>query len=318
MPTMTADAPAQILKGMADMPFWLLWLGLTLGSLMTLRWGVHAFWRLRTVADTPTARLRSAPQGYVELVGIARAHHGTVEARLSGTSCLWCRFRVEQRRRAGRNSRWVTLEWGETDRPFRLADDSGGCLVEPKGARIETRRRDVWLGPNRKPADRRPARLKLGPWITLTAGRTNRYRFTEERIHAGEPLYVLGHLETPRLGPEGQRHLERALLRLWKQDPQRMAALDTDGDGEISLDEWDQARERAARLALESTRQRDRSRLSRVRATGDAGRPFVIATYTESELIASLRWRTLGFTAAFVALSSTSGFALVARLAGTQ
>jgi hypothetical protein len=317
---MIADAPAQILKGMADMPFWLLWLGLTLGSLMMLRWGVHAFWRLRTVADTPTARVRSAPQGYVELAGVARAHHGEITGRLSGTACLWCRFRVEERRRGGRNSRWVTLESGETDRAFRLADDSGDCLIEPAGARIEPRRRDVWLGPNREPADRRPARLGfgLGPWITLPVGRANCYRFSEERIHAGEPLYLLGHLETPRLGAEGQRHLERALLRVWKRDPQRMAALDTDGDGEISLDEWDQAREQAARLARESSAQRDRSSLSRVGATGDASRPFVIATYTESELIASLRWRALGFTAAFVALSSTSGFALIARLAGPQ
>jgi hypothetical protein len=316
MPILTADAPALLVRGMADAPFWLVWLAMTLGSLWMLRTGVRAFWRLRTVADTPTARVRSAAQGYVELAGIARAHHREIEARLSCTPCLWCRFRVEERRRAGRNSRWVTLETGETDRPLRLDDGSGVCLIDPRGARVETRRRQVWLGPRRDPADPRPAALRLGPWFTLTAGRSNRYRFTEERIAAGDPLYVLGHLETPRLGPEEETRLERSLLRVWKRDPVRMAALDTDGDGEISVAEWEQARGLASRLARESARSPARAGLSRVRATGDSDRPFVIATYTEPELLSALRWKTLGYTAGFLVLSTAWGFALVARLAG--
>lgn len=318
MPMTIADAPAQLLQGMADVPFWLVWLAMTLSSLWMLRSGVRTFWRLRTVADTPTARVRSAAQGYVELSGIAGAHHGEIEARLSGRTCLWCRFRVQERRRTGRNNQWVTVESGETDRAFRLDDGSGACLIDPGGARVEPRRRQVWLGPRRDPADREPATLRLGPWITLRTGGSKRYRFTEERIEAGDPLYVLGHLETPRIGPEEQTRLERALLRVWKRDPGRMADFDADGDGEISLEEWNRARARASQLARERARSPDRSRLSRVGATGDADRPFVIATYTETELVGALGWRTLGYTAGFLVLTAAWGFALVSRLAGTQ
>ena len=45
------------------------------GGISLVLWILN-FRRVRAVADTPTSRVASAPQGYVELCGIARQHPG--------------------------------------------------------------------------------------------------------------------------------------------------------------------------------------------------------------------------------------------------
>ena len=311
------QALGQALLGMADLPFWLSWGLMGLGAFFLLRQGVRAFTALRTVADTPTARIRTAPQGYVELEGVARDQGEPLTAPLTHVPCLWYRFQIEERRRQGRGDKWVTVERGASARPFLLDDGSGQCLVEPAGARIEPRGRDVWHGPERSPGRRRAQGGMLFGFIHLPIGLGDRFRFTEERITAGEPVYLLGHFETPRRGPEEERDLTRSLLRVWKRDPKRMAALDTDGDGTISSAEWDRARQEAERLARASEQARGRAPVTpRVRDPGAAGRPFVIATYTQAELLRTLRLRAFGYAAGFLALVAMLGFAFLARLTG--
>jgi hypothetical protein len=311
------QAIGQALLGMADVPFWLSWGAMGLGAFFLLRQGVRAFTALHTVADTPTARIRTAPQGYVELEGLARDPGAPLTAPLTRAPCLWYRFQIEERRRQGRGDTWVTVERGASERAFLLDDGSGQCLVEPAGARIEPRGRDVWHGPRRDPGDRRAGGGTLWGLIQLPVGFGDRYRFTEERITAGEPIYLLGHFETPRRGPEEERDLTRSLLRVWKRDPARMAALDTDGDGAISAAEWDQARQQAGRLARASEQARGRAPvMPRVRDPGAAARPYVIATYTQAELLRTLRRRAFGYAAGFLALVSVLGFAFLARLSG--
>lgn len=297
-----------LLSGMAALPFWLVSMALLAGGLLLLRLGTRAFWRLRTLTDTPTARIQSAPQGYVELIGLALPHGGPARAPLTRTPCLWYRYRIEEQRRSGRGQRWVTLEDGESEAPFLLDDGSGRCLVEPRGAHLHSRRRDRWQGSSRDPGNRGDA-----GWLGALFG--NSYRFTEERIESGDPLYVLGHLETPRRGPEDRERLRRALLRLWKSSPERAAALDSDGDGRISAEEWEEARARAERLAARSEVERSRAPvLPLLRDTRDSRHPFVISAHTEPELAAMLRWQALGYTAGFVGLVAVLGYGLLSRM----
>ena len=58
-------------------------------------------WRLvshiRLVEDTPTAKIRSAPQGYVELEGVGKLMDGPpIIAKLSGLPCVWFRYKIEE------------------------------------------------------------------------------------------------------------------------------------------------------------------------------------------------------------------------------
>ncbi len=67
-------------------------------------------WRL---ADTPIARIRPAPQGYVELYGRARLLPGPpILAPLSSLPCAWYRYQIEERSSGGR---WWSVESGDRD-----------------------------------------------------------------------------------------------------------------------------------------------------------------------------------------------------------
>jgi hypothetical protein len=288
------------------LPFWI-FAAVSAGlAAIFLHRGLDAFWRLRTVADTPTAKIRSATQGYVELFGRAAAHAGALTAPLTRLPCVWYRYKVQERRGSGKNERWVTLDSGEAEQPFALEDDTGRCLVEPAGADVHSRATDTWYG-----ASRHTPRPATTSWLKLS----RRYRFTEARILPGEAVYLLGHFETPRRGAEERESVARHLLARWKRDPLRMARFDTNGDGEISLAEWEAARREAQHLA-EQAEQRLQAEppLSRLAKTGDARRPFVISTYGQGALIGRLRLRAAGATFGFLAMGSGLTFALLARL----
>jgi hypothetical protein len=140
--------------------------------------------RARLIEDVPTANIRSAPQGYVELEGHALPweKRGTQNAPLSHDCCVWWDFRVEQRRRTSKGGhRWVRIEEGTSRTPFVIEDDTGRCIVSPKGATARVDFQRTWYGSSSRPA---PG-LNGGP-------ASGRYRYTERMIIPGERLYALG------------------------------------------------------------------------------------------------------------------------------
>lgn len=292
--------------------FWLVNIAMAGGALFLLRQGSRAFWRLRIIVDTPIARIRSAPQGYLELAGLAQPAEHELAAPLTSRPCLWYRFKVEEHRGFGRHKGWWTIDKGVSDDAFLLVDGADSCLVEPAGAHARMRRHLTWRGASRHPG----APGKRSGWLDAWLMPGGRYRFTEERIEPGEPVFVIGHLETPRRGPEDREQLRRALLRVWKQDPKRMRSFDKNDDGHISPEEWEHAREKAARLAERSEREQSRLPVrSRIRAPGDKRHPFLISTFTERELASRLRWQALGYTAGFVGLTAMIGINILSTLA---
>ncbi|WP_295426411.1 GIDE domain-containing protein [uncultured Thiodictyon sp.] len=296
-----------LVLGLDPAPFWFLFGTLAIGAPLLLYRGSQAFWRLRTITDTPTARIQSAPQGYVELAGLARPHLGQVQGPLTGRPCVWYRYRIEERG-SGRNKGWHRIEGGESPGPFQLDDGSGQCLVDPTGAYVRLRRADRWTGPHRSPRSVTPTK-----WYQAS----DQYRYVEERIDDGDPLYCLGRFETPLRGPAERDQLQRALLKVWKQDPARLARIDTNGDGTISQEEWEQARGAAAALAERAEIKLSAAPvLARLAATGDERQPFVISTYAEEDLAATLRWQALGYNAAFVAAAVAAVLAGLARFGG--
>ena len=274
-----------------------------------LRRGLADFWRLRLIVDTPTARIRSAAQGYVELQGRALPLHGLLEARLTGKPCAWFRWRIQEYRRSGKGRHWVTIEHGDAERAFLVDDGTGRAEVHPGGAHLHLRTRERWEGthPGRLAAPRNP----IGAWFE----RRRRYRMIEERIDAGEPVYVLGRFETPRRGVRERAALTRALLARWKRDPARMQGFDRDGDGAVSLEEWERARRQAARLAEHAeARLGGEAPRARVLATDDPSRPFVVSTEDESALLMKLRLSVVGATLAGGLLCAGAATAIVAQL----
>jgi len=246
--------------------------------------GLTSFWawyanlrRYRTVADTPTSRIASAPQGYIELVGRGQQPPGDgLVSPINGLPCLWYRYRIE--RKSG--DRWEYVESGVSHDTFGIHDGSGLLLVDPDGAEILTSRKQV----------------------TNAGG----YRKTEWTLIEGETLYVIGEHVTlggPNAVLDKKSDLT-TLLSEWKHDKTALLArFDADRDGEISLDEWERARQAASdevdRAHLD-IRLKDGIHLMRKPAHG---RPFLIANREVTALVRHYRlWSWLHLSLMLAAL----------------
>ena len=285
--------------------------------------------RARLIEDTPTARIRSASQGYTELNGIADPLPGTpVVAPLSQQQCIWYRYKVEEHQARSHSfgtrssNRWHTVEKGTSDALFRLADETGECVVDPEGAEVTPALHQVWYGDSHYPSGA-PHSSRDGGWMArLGVGISfglGRYRYTEERIMPASDLYVIGQFRTLGTGGGGDRDAEvGAVLRDWKRDQaELLQRFDSDGDGKIDLEEWDAARQ-AAEAAVD-TRLRESQQAAPVNVMADPAvsrRPFIISVESQREMARRLRLLAGGSLAGFLACGTAAVWAIGIRLAG--
>jgi hypothetical protein len=279
--------------------FWALVLGGAAASAAGFYLVFHWLRHLRLVADTPTASIRSAAQGYAEFEGQAQMMDGEpILAPLSGTPCVWYRYAVKFKPE-GRND-WRTVEQGDSGAIFHLDDGTGSCIVDPDGAKVIPSVRLNWRGQHR-----RPGFGPRGGWFErwLNGGP---YRYTEERIDEGDSLYALGWFAgLPGADPATPNEEVRDLLARWKRDPVELKRrFDGDGDRQISLEEWERAREEAARQVTASWHEQSASdEAPLLRKPGD-GRPFVLSTRPQADLARRLRGKILLAGAVFLGAGS--------------
>ena len=208
--------------------------------------------RARLIEDTPTSKIRSAAQGYVEISGVAELakDRPLLAAALTQTPCLWFRFIIEEYRRSGKNSSWQIVESGQSDSLFALNDHSATCLIDPRGAETTLIHRQSWRGNSRHPLTGNNS----GGFFTL-GGFGKQYRYSEWRIHNGDLIYALGHLHTQR-GASLDEQIKQQQNKLLNELKQDQAALlkryDSNRDGEINQVEWERAR-RHAQFQAEKT-----------------------------------------------------------------
>lgn len=274
------------------------WLALALTGVggMLSGWGAVRQWRrARLIEDTPTSKVRSAAQGYVELCGFARpVEEIQLQSPLTGIPCIWFEYSIERYERRGKSSSWKVLERGSSEQPFVLDDGSGHCLVHPRHAEVVCQSRKRWYGRQRHP---RGAPTGGGLFSALTGAR---YRYTERRICADEWLYTLGWFETIHAPSGALRQQERArqLLLEWKRDrEQLLARFDANGDGEIDLQEWERARQTAAREAhYHVLREPDDEPVHTLSRPPQRSHPYVIATRDPEYLSRTFRWWAAGLS----------------------
>jgi len=120
--------------------------------------------RYRTVADTPTSRIASAPQGYIELVGPAASNRRGPAWSARSTACPACGTRLPHRAPSPATA-------GNTSNPecrtihSASHDGSGLLLVDPDGAEIS---------------------------LTQAGHHAGGYRKKEWTFNRGRTLYVIG------------------------------------------------------------------------------------------------------------------------------
>ncbi|OCX91625.1 MAG: hypothetical protein BFD77_04175 [Pseudomonas sp. CO183] len=248
--------------------------------------------RARHLLDTPTSRIRSAAQGYVELVGILR-ELGVPQpiAPLTGEHCLWWRYCIEEYRSNGKRSSWNVLERGTSEAWLRLADATGECLIDPRGADVHPAFRKVWTGSLRHPRGVAPS-----GWLGLLSS-GKRYRYTEERLHEGEPLYAIGDFRTTGGGRHGLdlSSAKREVIRQWKGDyAGLLQRFDSNADGQLDEQEWNRVH-LAARLEAEDRhRQSSAAPEQHQLARPNEALPFVLSSHGEEVITRRFYWQAAG------------------------
>jgi len=274
--------------------------------------------RARIIKNTPTSKIRSAPQGYVELMGqLKYLTHQPVIAPLTGVACAWFSYCIEEERvthtKNGTRSSWHTIEQELSERVFQCEDDTGRCMIDPRRAEIHPSNKDVWYGHSRWPAS--------GP-VGNSNGyiHSGGYRYTEQRLHENDPLYVLGAFHTidPNKAHGSVDDETRTILKVWKQDQAALhEKFDSNLNGKIDLQEWEVARNTAEQQAYHQRLGRaDKAAVNIITKTDDFRRPFIISTEPQTNMIRGFKVKALACTVGFILCSPFSVWMLIVRLSG--
>lgn len=216
--TAAADWLQHVIDFIRAMPpdaFWLLLVTLLL--VVILAFTVGMFWAhsYHIMRSTPTVMVRSAMDGYVELAGHLEplATGGTITAPVSGKPCVWYRCRVQELDLSLSGGLWVDLFVDEEQRPCRLRDGSGICILDtPLALAIFGRKRETWTV--NLPLRRKPLPHALQGMDR--DGLRTPLRFVEERLEANVPGYAIGEMHTVRL-TDGDDEPARKAIDGWKR-----------------------------------------------------------------------------------------------------
>lgn len=273
----------------------------------------------RIIEDTPTSKIRSAAQGYLELIGHGHLMEGQpIVSPLTGSTCTWYNFKVEEHRQSGKNSNWVTIRKGISDELFLIKDETGQCIIDPEGANVTVRDKNVWHGSTANPSPGLfSAPKKSGFFSGITVGK--KYRYTEKLLHPGESLYAIGLYKT--VGGAGAsfdvNEDVRELIREWKTDSESlMKTFDTNGDGEIDLNEWQRVRDEAFKQVMKKhSHDKTLPPVHLMNKTNDKRRPFILSALEEDDLTRRLHLYSILAITAFIICGSLSTLLISARLA---
>ena len=290
---MINELSAAIKSAPAD-EFWLSFGIVCLISLLSLYFFFRYLWRYRTMQDTPTALIRSAAQGYNEFSGIAKMLPGEpIIAPLTKAACVWYSYKVEEKQshfvRGRSRTTWRVYENGVSDGVFSLEGPTGKALVDPDDAEVIHSVSDTWYGstpyPSAGPRGFNSRRFAIG----------RRYRYSEQRIHHNDPLYVLGHFRSYSATELPTKHEAlAALLRSWKRTPDHLLKrFDKNQDGQIDAEEWSSAvllAKKEVNGAVVTNLAQDPDSIIEKPTTGR--KPFLISATPESELMRRFQYKS--------------------------
>ncbi|MCE7914277.1 MAG: E3 ubiquitin--protein ligase [Nitrosomonas sp. PRO4] len=256
--------------------------------------------RLRIIEDTPTSRLRSAHQGYIELEGKGQfIDDRAIYAPLSNHPCLWYRSQIERQEtftEHGRTkTRWNVVYKNISNHRFKLTDGLNSCHIDPDGAEVNGNEKLVWYGNTEW-----PVRTQLLESQSFIHGMKSNYRYSEWLILPGQSLYVLGQFRTwSAAAQQSVRNVMIDLLNDWKQDQHKLRErFDTNRDGNVDQEEWEIARQQAQSEAQQIHDQLALEPDTHIIAKPDnSEQPFIISIYPQAKLVQQYRRHT------FMALS---------------
>lgn len=224
-----------------------------------------AYRRTRAVDDTPTSKVASAAQGYVELVGTGKPLGGTpLLSPLTQLPCLWYRYTVE---RKDSDNKWVQESKGESDASFILDDGSGECVIDPEGAEMLVTKKDSWIQGDRR----------YTQWLLIE----------HQAIYALGQFATRGSVDLDLSVAEDVKHL----LAEWKSRPaELLQRFDLDKNSQLDLREWELARSQAKREVAANHREMRASAELHVMHLPQDGRHYIVSDLDPGKLASKYRW----------------------------
>lgn len=225
--------------------------------------GFVQYKKKRLVENIPTSKIRSVAMGLSELIGNTEQKF-PLKSPLTHTDCVYYRFAIEEERRDFKGTRyWKVVNKGNSANYFYIKDDTGEILVDPLDAEVI---------------------LPVDYEYVDTIGE-RRKRYTEWYIQPGEQVYVLGTVRKFKDAVLDRKEKLKERLRKLKEDKERLKQFDIDKDGQISIEEWDKAREQIEQeLFEEELKQPQEPKDDIVIAKGDIEKTFIISDRSKKEV----------------------------------
>ncbi|MCD8512416.1 MAG: hypothetical protein LRY63_02650 [Nitrincola sp.] len=269
------------------------WLGIIVccASMLAAVWFMFRHLRrYRLITDTPTAMIRSAPQGYVEIIGnVIGGEAGLLTAPLSGKPCVWYRYRVDKES-GGRKNRWRAEHQGTSVEWFKIDDGTGICWIDPTKAEIDAVQHRVWYG--NTPHPNQPAKKTH---FLNTPIFNSRYRYIETLILEHERVYALGTFQTlgGGRGVASIEQLQAKIIRDWKADyDDLLIRFGSPGEALLNDTQWANVREAAKQAAIKERQVAFTAPDKHVLSNPNLpGHPLLISTQDEEKLVSRFRLR---------------------------
>lgn len=311
---LNSDGLAAVVINASTGQFWI-WTLVSAGVALACGYGLFYFMRrARIIEDTPTSKIRSAHQGYVEIIGqIKYFSNEAIIAPLTQLPCAWYHFTIEKRETVhtgkSSNTRWRTVEEKTSDKVFVCVDDTGDCVIDPRAAEVHANDEDSWYGDTRWPDSKSSKRSFFA---------SNDYRYRERRLHQNENLYAIGLFNTvdPNKAHGDLADETRAVLKVWKQDQQNLLErFDANRDGQIDLQEWEAVRDAASQQAYQQRLSRaDRPAMHIMCKTSDFRRPYILSVTPPENMARKFKFKAFACLVGVLALGPIAIWLMIVRM----
>lgn len=259
-------------------------------------WGFTRFRRKRLIENIPTSTVRGLAMGLTELIGNAHQKIG-LKSPFSLSDCVLYTYTIERYERGNKSSHWVNIAKGDSFyAPFFLQDDTGKVLVAPKGAELI-----LPIGYEFKTGLGVPLPSNLIKFMEAHAIKyrglfgTHTLRFREWLIRPEDTVYILGCAQKSKdfLNEHNEKLVKR--LQELKDNPVEMSQVDTNKDGQVSMEEWDAAVAKIEKELIEEELESGQPQeLADVAiARGQTEKVFIISKNSQKDLLKKLFWESV-------------------------
>lgn len=204
-----------------EMPVWAIILVIVVFSLAaygTMKKLFDLLRMLRIIRNTPTSKIRSASQGYVELSGRPKPIKKYLKSIFSATDCVWYSCKIEEKTPKFDNNRKQNgYEWKEIfnensdGKVFKLQDGTGECIIIPfEGDSLNTN--------NGKYIDYHSLNVKYmditkKQYLKSKIKKSGTYRYYEDLITGKDIIFSLGEFKTLPLNINPLQSLKNDVIK---------------------------------------------------------------------------------------------------------